>query len=717
MPVARRQRPEHRLQPPDRLVLAPDHQGVAVLQAPDAAAHPDVDVVQALLAQLGGPPDVVLVVGVAPVDDRVARAPGAGPRQRSPGRPGPPAPSATPTGGLGIAAARSASESTPVMPSASAASAATASGLTSCTTHSWPVAHQSPDHVGPHPAKSDHRRVAWRLLPAHRRRPTRRRSLRPWPRRSTRPPSGPPWSTHRAELADTHLRDLFADDPGRGDRAGRRGRRPLHRLLEAPGHPPRRSASSPPWPGRRRSSALRDAMFAGEHINLTEDRAVLHVALRGPRRTRSSRTTATTSSPRCTRCSTGWAASPTAVRSGERRGATGERFTQRRQHRHRRLRPRPGHGRHRPRRLRRPGPRPPLRVQRRRRRPRPEAPRTSIPPETLVIVASKTFTTLETMTNARSAPGLAGRRRSGEGRRRAATSSPSRPTLDEVARLRDRPGQHLRVLGLGRRPLLDRLGHRALPHAGHRPRRLRRAAGRLPPGRRALPDGPVRGATLPVLLGLLGVWYSNFCGAETHAVLPYSQELARFPAYLQQLDMESNGKSVTRRRRRRWPGTPARSSGASPGPTGSTPSSSSCTRAPGWSPPTSSGSVGPTTPSTDHHDLLMANLFAQAEALAFGRTADEVRAAGVADDLVPHRTFAGNRPTTTILADRLTPVGPRPARRPLRAQGVHPGGDLGRELLRPVGRRAGQVPGPGDHPRGRGRRRPGSGPRLPAPTP
>jgi glucose-6-phosphate isomerase len=150
------------------------------------------------------------------------------------------------------------------------------------------------------------------------------------------------------------------------------------------------------------------------------------------------------------------------------------------------------------------------------------------------------------------------------------------------------------------------------------------------------------------------LWNRDFLGAQTHAVLPYSQHLAHFPAYLQQLDMESNGKSVTRE------GEPVR---VETGPVV-------------WGQPGTNGQhafyqlihqgttlvpcdfIGFAEPSDDvpgHHDLLVANFLAQTEALAFGKTADEVRAEGVAEELVPHKTFAGNKPTSTLLARRLTP--------------------------------------------------------------
>jgi glucose-6-phosphate isomerase len=159
---------------------------------------------------------------------------------------------------------------------------------------------------------------------------------------------------------------------------------------------------------------------------------------------------------------------------------------------------------------------------------------------------------------------------------------------------------------------------------------------------------------MPVLMGLLAVWYNNFFGAETVAVLPYDQYLKRFPAYLQQLAMESNGKRVT---------IAGDAVGYQTGPIY-------------WGEPGTNGQhsfyqlihqgtklvpcdfIGfcrTLNPSARHHDLLMANLFAQGEALAFGKTADEVRAEGTPEWLAPHRTFEGNRPSSTILADRLTP--------------------------------------------------------------
>jgi glucose-6-phosphate isomerase len=159
---------------------------------------------------------------------------------------------------------------------------------------------------------------------------------------------------------------------------------------------------------------------------------------------------------------------------------------------------------------------------------------------------------------------------------------------------------------------------------------------------------------LPVLLGLLGIWYTDFFGAETVAVLPYEQYLKRFPAYLQQLTMESNGKHVT------VDGTQVSH------PTGPI----------YWGEPGTNGQhsfyqlihqgtrlipcdfiafIHPLTPLGRHHDMLIANVFAQAEALAFGKTAQQVKAEGTADWLIPHRVFEGNRPSNVILAERLDP--------------------------------------------------------------
>ena len=160
---------------------------------------------------------------------------------------------------------------------------------------------------------------------------------------------------------------------------------------------------------------------------------------------------------------------------------------------------------------------------------------------------------------------------------------------------------------------------------------------------------------LPVLLGLLTVWYADFFGAETVAVLPYDQYLKRFPAYLQQLTMESNGKSVTLKGERVDYETGAIYWGE-PGTNGQHSFYQLIHQGTRVIPCDFIGFVHSLNPLGEHHDLLMANVFAQTEALAFGKTEQQVRDEGTADWLVPHRTFAGNRPSNTLLADRLTPA-------------------------------------------------------------
>jgi len=159
---------------------------------------------------------------------------------------------------------------------------------------------------------------------------------------------------------------------------------------------------------------------------------------------------------------------------------------------------------------------------------------------------------------------------------------------------------------------------------------------------------------MPVLIGLLGIWNSDFLGADSHAVLPYSERLARFPAYLQQLDMESNGKSTDLHGRPVETGTGPIVWGE-PGTNGQHAFYQLIHQGTRLVPSDLIGICAPAAEVGEHHDLLMANLLAQAEALAFGKTGEEVAAEGVAPPLVPHRTFPGNRPTNVILAPRLTP--------------------------------------------------------------
>jgi glucose-6-phosphate isomerase len=160
---------------------------------------------------------------------------------------------------------------------------------------------------------------------------------------------------------------------------------------------------------------------------------------------------------------------------------------------------------------------------------------------------------------------------------------------------------------------------------------------------------------LPVLMGLIGLWNNNFLGAQTVAVLPYEQYLKRFPAYLQQLTMESNGKHV------RLDGAPVGcDTGAvywgEPGTNGQHSFYQLIHQGTRLIPCDFIGFARPLNPLGQQHDMLMANVFAQGEALAFGKTADEVRAEGVSEALVPHRVFEGNRPSNTLLLEQLTPA-------------------------------------------------------------
>jgi len=161
-------------------------------------------------------------------------------------------------------------------------------------------------------------------------------------------------------------------------------------------------------------------------------------------------------------------------------------------------------------------------------------------------------------------------------------------------------------------------------------------------------------SNLPVLLALLGIWNTNFLGAETVAVLPYEQYLKRFPAYLQQLTMESNGKHVTLSGLEcSWQTAPVY--WGEPGTNGQHSFYQLIHQGTRLVPCDFIAFGKPLNPLPKHHDVLLANVFAQSEALAFGKTGEQVRAEGTPDWLIPHRVFKGNRPSYTILAERLTP--------------------------------------------------------------
>jgi glucose-6-phosphate isomerase len=274
------------------------------------------------------------------------------------------------------------------------------------------------------------------------------------------------------------------------------------------------------------------------------------------------------------------------------------------------------------------------------------------PAETLFIVASKTFATLETLTNARTARAWC----------LATLREPAAVAKHFVAV--STAAKEVAAFGIDVRNMFqfwDWVGGRySLCSAIGLP--LMIAIG--PENFLSMLDGfhemdrhfieTEFSRNLPVILGMLGVWYNNFFGAESHAVLPYDQSLHRFPAYLQQLDMESNGKSVDRQGRRvGWATGPV--VWGEPGTNGQHAFFQLLHQGTRLVPADFIGFCRSHHPLGDHHDQLMANFFAQTEALAFGRTADEVRAEGVAERLVPYRTFEGNRPTNTLLADMLTP--------------------------------------------------------------
>ncbi|MBW0098895.1 glucose-6-phosphate isomerase [Pseudonocardia sp. KRD-184] len=472
----------------------------------------------------------------------------------------------------------------------------------------------------------------------------------------------PEWAAlteHHAAVSGLHLRELFDADPERAaaltttgadlvlDWSKNRVTRDTLPLLTA-------LARAAGLPERT------DAMFAGEHINTSEDRAVLHTALRAPRATalavdgqdvvddvhavldRMGEFT-------------------DAVRSGAWTGHTGERiravvnigiggsdlgpvmaYEALRDYADRSIE------------MRFVSNIDPTDVA--------EATRDLDPASTLFVVSSKTFTTLETLTNARVArawllTGLGVEDQHSD----AAVAKHFVAVSTNVQEATAFGIDEANMFGFwdwvgGRYSLDSAIGLSLMIAIG------RRQFAEFLAGMHAMDrhfrDAPLE-QNLPVIAGLLGVWYVNFFGAETHAVLPYSQYLHRLPAYLQQLTMESNGKSV------RGDGTPV-------------------TTATGeiyWGEPGTNGQhafyqlihqgtrlvpcdfigfaepnhVLPVDDETDMHDLFMSNLFAQTSALAFGKTAEEIAAEGTAAEVVPHKVMPGNRPSSTILARKLTP--------------------------------------------------------------
>ncbi|HWG73429.1 MAG TPA: glucose-6-phosphate isomerase [Acidimicrobiales bacterium] len=454
---------------------------------------------------------------------------------------------------------------------------------------------------------------------------------------------------HQRQLADVHLRDLFAEDPSRGDTLTvdaadlhldySKGRLTAEtiRLLVAVAE----------------RAGLReriDAMFAGEHINTTEDRAVLHVALRAPQGAALTVDGADVVGP-VHRVLEKMAVFSNQVRSGEWRGATGKRIanvvnigiggSD--------LGPAMAYGALQP-------------FVDRSLTVRFvsnvdgsdiwEATRDLDPAETLFIVSSKTFTTTETITNARSARSwlLATLGDPSAVARHFVAVSTNAAKVAEFGIDTDNMFGFWDWVG-GRYSFDSAIGLSLMIAVG--PDAFFEMLGGFHAIDEHLRTTPFE-RNLPVLLGMIGVWYYDLFGAQTHAILPYNHYLAKFPSYLQQLDMESNGKSVT------LAGEPVDMATGpvvwgTPGTNGQHAYYQLIHQGTRLIPADFIGFLRPAHRVGDHHDLLMANLFAQTEALAFGKTASEVSAEGVAAHLVPHRTFAGNHPTTTILAPELSP--------------------------------------------------------------
>ncbi len=467
----------------------------------------------------------------------------------------------------------------------------------------------------------------------------------------------PEWralAEHHAQLRDRHLRDLFAEDPERARRLTRRVAdlvvdHSKHRVTD---ETLRLLVALAERAGLRERI---DAMFRGEHINVTEDRAVLHVALRAPAATElvvdGQDVTADVHA-----VLDRMAEFAGRVRSGEWKGHTGKpiravvnigiggsdlgpamAYTALRAFSDRGLTARfvsnidPTDFA--------------------------EATRDLDPAETLFVVSSKTFTTLETLTNASVArdwllQGLG----SGGGADDSAVAKHFVAVSTNTEAVREFGIDPDNMFGFwdwvgGRYSFMSAIGLSLMVAIGPEAYREMLA------GASAV-DEHVRTAplaeNLPVLQGLINVWYTDFFGAQTHAVLPYSQYLSRLPAYLQQLTMESNGKSV------RWDGEAVTTATGEvywgePGTNGQHAFHQLLHQGTSLVPADFIGFGQPNHDIGEMHDLLMANMFAQSAALAFGRTAEQVAADGTDPAVVPHKVMPGNRPSTTILAPQLTP--------------------------------------------------------------
>ncbi|MFB4274154.1 MULTISPECIES: glucose-6-phosphate isomerase [unclassified Nonomuraea] len=453
---------------------------------------------------------------------------------------------------------------------------------------------------------------------------------------------------HHEELAGRHLRELFADDPGR---AGRMTVTAGDLYLDYAKHRATQETIDLLTALAERAG-LREriaAMFGGEHINVSEDRAVLHVALRMPReaklvvdgqdvvadvhavldkmsafadRVRSKEWKGATGKPIETVVNIGIGGSDLgpamayeALRDYADAGISA-RFVSN-------IDPADITG--------------------------------NLagldPATTLVVVSSKTFTTLETLTNARVA-----RRWLVEALGEDAVSKHFVAVSTNAAKVAEFGIDTDNMFGFwdwvgGRYSYDGAIGLSLMIAVG--PERFREMLAGFHTMDQHFRTTPFE-ANMPVLMALLGVWYTDFFDAETRAVLPYSQRLHRFPAYLQQLTMESNGKSV------RADGTPVTARTGEifwgePGTNGQHAFYQLLHQGTRLVPADFIGFAEPHEDREGMHDQLAANLFAQTTALAFGKTADEIAAEGTAPEIVPHKVMPGNRPTSTILAPKLTP--------------------------------------------------------------
>jgi glucose-6-phosphate isomerase len=468
----------------------------------------------------------------------------------------------------------------------------------------------------------------------------------------------PAWARlqeHCEEIRDAHLRDLFAADPERGERLIAEGAG-LYLDFSKNRITDETLMLLDELAQQRGVVARREAMFAGEHINVSEDRAVLHVALRMPRErslvvdgvdvVKQVHETLDRMGAFCER-----------VRSGEWRGHTGKsiravvnigiggsdlgpvmayealKHYAQREVAFRFVSNVDGTD-------------------------FAEKTRDLDPETTLFVISSKTFTTLETMINARTArewslAGLGGDEEA-VAKHFVAVST----NADEVSKFGiDTENMFGFWEWVGGRYSMDSaIGLSTMLAIG--PARF----AEMLAGFHAMDEHFREAATaanLPLIMGLLSVWYADFFGAETQAVLPYDQYLHRFPAYLQQLTMESNGKHVTldgahvdyETGQVYW---------GEPGTNGQHSFYQLIHQGTRLIPCDFIGFANSLNPlgrhHDDHHNILMSNVFAQGEALAFGKTAEQVRAEGTPEAIVPHRVMEGNRPSNTILAERLTPA-------------------------------------------------------------